>query len=131
MWKQEMHYFRQLLSSNPKRKTAPAGKHLRRTLFLEALEERITPTTYTVSDLTDNVSDTGSIRYAVNQVDADSSTAADTINFASGLNGTINLGSVLTLSRTSGAINIVGPGTSLLALSGENASDIFQVNSNV
>jgi hypothetical protein len=34
-------------------------------LNLEQLEERVTPSTFTVTDLTDNPADPGSIRYAV------------------------------------------------------------------
>ena len=71
-------------------------------LQFEHLEERITPSTFTVTDLTDNPADTGSIRYAVNQVNADSTSAADTIDLT-GVSGTIILSnSALALSRTSG-----------------------------
>ncbi len=103
----------------------------RNRLNLEHLEDRITPSTFTVTDLTDNPGDTGSIRYAINQVNADSSSAADTIDLT-GVSGTIILGGgALTLTRTAGAIAIAGPGAGTLTISGNHASGVFQIDSGV
>jgi Bacterial Ig-like domain (group 3) len=100
-------------------------------LNLEQLEERITPSTFTVTDLTDNPSDTGSIRYAIIQVNADTSAAADTIDLT-GVSGTITLSNgVLELSRTTGPVTITGPGAWALNISGNGVSQLFQIDSNV
>ncbi len=53
----------------------------------------------------------------------------DTIQFANGLAGTIMLGSVLTLPAASGVLTINGPGASVIAVSGGNATRLFTVNS--
>jgi predicted outer membrane repeat protein len=99
-------------------------------LNLEQLEERITPSTFTVTDLTDNAADTGSIRYALNQVNADTSSAADTIDLT-GVSGTITLSNgVLALARTTGPVTITGPGASALTISGNTATQVFDVAAN-
>ncbi len=129
-WKRILRHFRQLLSSKSGVAKKPACKRSRQ-MQLEQLEDRITPTTFTVTDLTDNAADTGSIRYAVNQVNADSSTAADTINLA-GVSGTILLSNgVLGLTRTAGPVVITGPGASILTISGNHASQVWNFASGV
>ena len=113
-------------------------KRRRFLLNLEELEERITPTTYTVIDTSDNAADynsatkQGSLRAIVAQVDTDGS-ANDTINFAPGLTGTITLSptnSFLELSASQ-TVAINGPGASQLTISGNNATELFQIDPNV
>ncbi len=84
-------------------------------------------TTYTVTDLTDNAGDSGSIRSAVNSVDA--GTGGDTIDFSgAGASGTITLTGTLTLSKN---VTITGPGENLLTISGGGAVTVFTVSSGV
>ncbi len=81
--------------------------------------------TFTVLNLAD--SGAGSLRQAV--IDANGAAGADTIVFNGGLNGTITL--------TSGqiqigqALTITGPGSSLITVSGNNASRIFFLDDGV
>ena len=79
-------------------------------------------TTYTVTDLTDNASDTGSIRYAVNNA-----ANRDTIDFSgAGASGTITLTNGALLIKQS--VTIVGPGANLLTISGNNQCPVFLLN---
>jgi predicted outer membrane repeat protein len=73
-----------------------------------------------VNDLADNAVDTGSLRYAVN-----TAAAGDTINFASGLIGTITLtNGPLTINNN---VTITGPGVGLLTISGNNTVPVFTI----
>jgi uncharacterized repeat protein (TIGR03803 family)/predicted outer membrane repeat protein len=126
-WKRFLHHFRQLLSTRSVSAKRPPSK--RRRLHLEKLEDRVTPsvptTTFTVTDLTDNSSDAGSIRHAIAAVNADSSTAMDVINLT-GVSGTIVLSNgVLDLTRTSGPVVITGAGASSLTISGNHVSQVL------
>jgi CSLREA domain-containing protein len=57
---------------------------------------------------------------------------ASTITFQPGLTGTITLtGGVLTLSDTNGTMTIQGPGANLLALDGNNTTEVFFVGPRV
>lgn len=83
-------------------------------------------TIYTVtSELDDSVPTTGTLRWAVQQSELDST--ADTIVFASSLHGR-------TITLTQGELNmampvtIQGPGASLLAVSGDNSCRIFVID---
>ena len=76
---------------------------------------------FVVTDLTDNPTDTGSIRYIVNNVQP-----GDTVTFAPGLSGTITLSSTLTLSSS---VTITGPGAGTIALSGNNANTVLDITS--
>ncbi len=85
-------------------------------------------TTYTVTDLTDSATDTGSIRYAVNQVNA--GTGGDTIDFSgAGASGTITLTNGTLLIKQS--VTITGPGANLLTISGNKLYEVFLINSGV
>ena len=77
--------------------------------------------TFTVTNLND--SGHGSLRQAV--LDANAAAGADTIVFLAGLNGTLRLLSGRITITDSLTIN--GPGADLLAISGNNASQIFYI----
>ncbi len=83
-------------------------------------------TTYTVTNT--NSSGTGSLAAAVASVDADTGTSGDTIDFASGVTGTITPGSTLALSHN---VTITGPGANLLTVSGGGTVTVFIINSGV
>ena len=76
--------------------------------------------TYTVTNTSDSATDTGSLRYAIGQVNAGA--GGDTISF-SGVTGTITVGSTLTITES---VTINGPGASVLAVSGNDAVRVFQ-----
>jgi len=88
---------------------------------LEALEDRLTPSTLTVTNLLDTgVSGDGSLRGEIAAAQP-----GDTINFQSGLSGTLTLtGGELLLSND---LTIDGPGASSLTLSGNSASRVFEI----
>jgi Bacterial Ig-like domain (group 3) len=115
----------------------------RRLWVLEGLEDRVllsgNPTIYTVTDTTDNVTDTGSLRYAITQTNADTNAAGSVIEFdiptgdpgydATTGSWTITLSSTLVLSESAGPEVIQGPGANILTISGNNAVGVFQVDS--
>ncbi len=78
-------------------------------------------TTYTVTNT--NSSGSGSLAAAIG-----SAASGDTIDFASGVTGTITLTSTLTLSHN---VTITGPGASALTISGNSAVLVFAINSGV
>src|SRR5262249_18318264 len=86
-------------------------------LLCQALEDRLTPSTFQVTNLAD--SGTGSLRAAI--ANANTNPGADLITFT--VSGTITL--------TSGQLNItdaltiLGPGSSKLTVSGNQASRVF------
>jgi hypothetical protein len=95
-------------------------------LSIERLEDRTVPSTFTVLNLAD--SGAGSLRTAI--ADANTNPGADLIRFAStARDGTITL--------TSGELaitddlNIDGPGAGRLAVSGNDASRVFNIGSGV
>jgi hypothetical protein len=89
---------------------------------LEGLEERTVLSTLTVTNNLD--SGAGSLRAAIKNANS-----GDTIAFASSLNGqTITLTSgELAISQS---LDIEGPGASILAISGNNASRVFDISQN-
>ncbi|HVK16013.1 MAG TPA: hypothetical protein VM533_03630, partial [Fimbriiglobus sp.] len=88
---------------------------------LEALADRVVPTVFHVSTLTDGVD--GSLRDAVTRANAHA--GADTVVFASELAGTITLsGGELDITDD---LAINGPGADRLTVSGNNTSRVFQV----
>jgi chitinase len=108
----------------------------RRPAVLEALEDRVllstNPTAYTVTDTSDSAADTGSLRYAITQANANTDPAGSLIRFdptVFSVPRTIALGSTLTLSETAGPEVIEGPGSSLLTISGNGAVEVFKVAS--
>ncbi len=97
---------------------------------LLVLEDRRLLSTFDVTSTADDGS-TGTLRWAVAQANAASSPS--TIDFQlSSTPATIALTQgPLELSNTSAAITIDGPGASLLSISGNNASRVFQVDNGV
>ena len=88
-------------------------------MVVEGLERRELLTTFAVTSLAD--SGPGSLRQAI--VDANSSPGADTIEFADGLSGEIELTSgQLSIDDD---IEIVGPGADQLTISGEEATRVI------
>jgi hypothetical protein len=95
---------------------AAARRHFRP--MLECLEDRAVPSTLTVTNLND--SGDGSLRCALAQAQN-----GDTIDFDSGLQGTITLTSgELPVGQS---VAIQGPGADLLSISGNQASRVFEV----
>ena len=76
--------------------------------------------TFTVTDASDNASDSGSLRYAVNNA-AD----GDTITFANSVVGTITLTNGPLVMNAN--VTMQGPGATLLTISGNNVSPVFQI----
>ena len=103
---------------------AHTGWPLRRSLFLELLEDRRVLSTFAV--LNTNDSGAGSLRQAI--VDANANFGADTIQFGSRVSGTIRLTSGQ-LAITD-AVDLQGPGAGVIAVSGNNATLVFHVSAN-
>ncbi|OWK43180.1 beta strand repeat-containing protein [Fimbriiglobus ruber] len=102
-------------------------------LLCEVLEDRATPTIFTVNLLgdagTSTGTTTGDLRYCINQINADSSNVDDSIIFA--LNGTIVLGgSPLEITQTTGTVTIDATGFDI-AVDGNGASTVFVVDNGV
>lgn len=112
---------------NKVRKAVSQGRSARR-VAIEGLEGRRLFAAFTVTTLVDSATDTGSLRYAINQVNANRAAGTDSITFAPGLSGNIALtGGTLAITRTSGPVTLTGPGTASLTIDGLNASQIFSV----
>src|SRR5262245_26073651 len=94
-------------------------------LVLELLEGRELPSTFTVANLND--AGPGSLRQAI--LDANAMTGHDVIDFAPQLRGTIAL-TRGQLSITDG-VTLDGPGDERIAVSGNDASRVFQIASGV
>src|SRR5262245_16255603 len=89
--------------------------------YLEILEDRCVPSTFTVLNLAD--SGDGSLRAAI--LSAQTNPGADVIQFAPQVGGTITLTTGELLISTDLTIN--GPGANLLTVSGNGASRAFRV----
>jgi hypothetical protein len=100
-----------------------------------ALEDRRLLSTFTVDSTADTLTGgsptTGTLRWAVEQANA--ATSASTIDFSLGSTPqTITLSQeMLELSNTSFSTTITGTGASLLTISGNNASQVFDVENGV
>jgi hypothetical protein len=102
------------ISRRPRRRCA---------LGLEWLEDRVALATFVVTNLGD--SGDGSLRQAIAL--SDSTPGSNEIDFVPGLSGTITLTSgQLTIANND--VTIVGPGSGVLSISGNNASRVFGVN---
>src|SRR5262245_12549995 len=96
-------FFHQFLRPVARSAHLPGVSQLCR-LSVEQLEDRTVPSTFTVQNLNDLGS--GSLRQAI--LDANNTPGADTIKFAPGVTGTINLASAL--PDLSSNIDLEGPG---------------------
>jgi hypothetical protein len=106
-------------------------RRLRPTLL--ALEERTLLSTFAVTNNTvDNVTTTGTLRWAIAQANAATTPSSIEIELGS-TPATITLSQgVLTLSNTKYAVTIYdGPGQGPVSISGNNASGVFQVDNGV
>src|SRR5262249_28492212 len=99
----------------------PRRQHVR--LHLEPLEDRTLPSTFLVT----NLSDTGNGSLRAEIAAANAHPGGDEIDFAAGLTGVITLTSGELLITDSVTIN--GPGASLLSVSGNNSSRVFEMTS--
>src|ERR1700759_5450482 len=73
---------------------------------------------FTVTDLTDNAADPGSIRFAINNL----ASGSNTINFANGLSGTITLTNGPLAVQQNLTIN--GPGANVLTIDAQQQSRV-------
>jgi hypothetical protein len=116
----------------------------RRLWALEGLEDRVLlsgQSVYTVTDTSDSASDTGSLRYAVTQANADPNPSGSLIDFnlstsdpgyhATTGSWTITLSSTLVLNESAGPEVIQGSGANLVTISGGNAVEVLQIASGV
>src|SRR5579871_1976889 len=104
-----------------------------RKLFVEVLEDRtvLSPLVLTVNNLGDSGSGSGTsgdLRYCINLANQNHNTSGtpDVITFATGLQGTITLVQGQ-LNITDPNLTISGPGASTIAVSGNNASRVFNI----
>jgi hypothetical protein len=103
------------------------------------MEDRVllAATVYTVNAITDTGAGSGTagdLLYCVNQANSNSNTDGSLIQFDPTVFGTpqtITLSNTLTLSETAGPEVINGPGASLVTVSGNNAVEVFSVDSGV
>jgi len=114
------------------------GRRSHRRWALEGLEGRVllsgSPTVYIVTDTSDSAADTGSLRYAISQANANTNSAGSEIEFDPTFFATpkmITLSSTLELSEKDGPEVIDGPGASALTISGDNAVEVFLVDAGV
>ncbi len=130
--------------SKTKSATGPGGartRHRRRYLVPEGLEVRVLlsggPTDYLVDLTTDagtGSNGTGDLLYCINQANANPNTAGSVIEFdptvfTPATPQTIKLSSTLELNETAGKEMIVGPGASVVTISGNKAVEVFSVSS--
>ena len=123
-----LHKVSSKLFRHPIRRARPS-EDIRRAarLRMEMLEDRLLPATFTVTDTSDNASDTGSLRYAIDNLASGSAASTNTINFSLPSGSTVTLSNgALTISQ---GVTISGPGADLLSVSGNNASNVFTINS--
>src|SRR5262249_55622050 len=122
--------FLSCLNSDSQRTRRDRGSRLKRhrrldfTPRLEALEDRTVPSTFLVENLAD--SGPGSLRQAVEGADAQ--TGPDRIFFARQAHGAITPGGQLDVTDD---LEIRGPGAELVAVSGKDASRVFEISSGV
>src|SRR5262249_18478883 len=112
----------------PRPRRQPTGPRLAFRPLLEVLEDRTLPSVFVVTN--PNNSGPGSLRAAITP--ANINPRADLITFPPTAYGTITLtGGQLNITDPTGGLTIAGPGASLLAVSGNDASRVFEVTSGV
>lgn len=127
--------FGRLFSTSRRRPAQPSTRR-KSPPRLEQLEDRLTPSTYTVINLGDagaGNNNQGDLRYCITQADKSMDTQ-NQIFFGNGLQGTITLNSAL--PDISKNIGIVGPGASTITVTrtqaqGSGSFRIFTVDSDV
>lgn len=101
-------------------------------LWLQSLEDRTVPTTYTVNTTTDTASGagtSGALRYLIGQANGNAgsdSIVFDTSVFSSA--STITLNSALGQLSVTDTLNITGPGSSIVTVSGGGKVRVFDVD---
>jgi CSLREA domain-containing protein len=95
------------------------------TISAPALEVAASPTTLTVTKLADTNDGACDADCSLREALA-AAAPNDTVDFPSGLTGTINLGSTLTINKT---VVINGPSTKSIIISGKNTVRVFYVES--
>jgi hypothetical protein len=103
----------------------------------DGLEDRVllsgNPTVYTVTDSSDDATDTGSLRYAIMKANANTNPAGSVIQFSptvfnASAPRTITLSSTLKLSETAGPEVVNGPGVRVATVSGNRRVEVFSVS---
>ncbi|MFI5458751.1 MAG: choice-of-anchor Q domain-containing protein [Isosphaerales bacterium] len=92
----------------------------------DRLEERLVMSSFTVTDNSDLVTDTGSLRYAIAQVDA-STDASNAITINSTLTGGQTITLTSALPQITQNVTIAGPGASVATVSGNNLYQVFNI----
>ncbi len=132
----------------PRSERAPSGARAkrRRQWVSEGLEDRVllsglpAPTVYTVNLTTDagtsNGANSGDLLFVITQANADPNPGGTEIEFDPTVFNatspqTITLSSTLELQGTAGPEVIDGPGTSVLSINGNNATQVFSVSAGV
>ena len=114
---------RQVKIGSRDRRRGPRAPRVRRTPRLEPLEERTLLSVWTVTDNSDNPTDTGSLRYAINNAPS-----GTTIEFAKSVKSITLINGELEITTS---LDIAGPGSTKLTISGGDPSRVFDVLSGV
>src|SRR5262249_36101130 len=110
--------------------TRRASHRRRSAVFrLERLEDRLVLSSLTVSNNSD-IDAPGSLRYAINYVNASSDTS-NTITIDSTLTGGQTIGLDSALPQITNSVEIDGPGAGLVSVSGNDHSRVFAITAGV
>jgi len=116
------------------------ARRRRRLCVLEGLEDRVllsgNPTVFTVTNASNSANHGGSLPFAIKKANANNNTAGSLIKFSpkffkATTPRTITLSRTLVLKETKGPEVIVGPGASIVTISGNNAVEVFSVQTGV
>src|SRR5262245_1646447 len=106
------------------RRTVRRASDLRARLLLDALEGRIAPATFNVTNANDLGA--GSLRQAI--LDANGATGADIISFDATFFSTSRMITLAGQLNVTDSVTINGPGAANLTVSGNNASRVFNIS---